>query len=380
MKKAVAILVVIAVVAAAAYFLSKRNGDRAQSRLELSGAIEAQDVSVGSIEGGRVAEVFAAEGDVVKKGQVLLRLESDTLDTMLEEARAALAQAEAKLEFLENGYNEEDINAARAAVGAQQQQVRLLDNGTRREQIDAARADLNAAEEQYENNRLTFERQSNLLDAGVAPRQTVDNARTAMDASKERMKAARAQYDMARNGPRPEEKAAARMQLEQGRSQLRKLETGPRPEEIAQARAAADQARARIKTVEARLREMAVRAPADAVIDSLELEPGDLLTPGEPVARLVLSSKLWVKVYVPENKLGAARPGEKVALAVDSFPGKSFEGRVSRVSHQAEFTPRNVQTPETRSTQVFQTRIEISDPQHELRSGMTATVTLKDVK
>jgi multidrug resistance efflux pump len=379
MKKAVAILAAVAVVAAAAYYLSKRNSAQARSGLELSGTIEAQDVSVGSIEGGRVAEIFISEGDVVKKGQVLIRLESDALDAMRDEAQAALAQAEARLAFLENGYTAEDIEAARAAVSAQQQQVRLLEKGTRHEQIDAARADHQSAQEQYENQKLTYERQARLLEAGVAPRQAVDNARTAMESARERMKAARAQYDMARNGPRPEEKAAARMQLEQGRAQLRKLESGPRPEEIAQARAAVEQARARIKSVEARLREVQVRAPADAVVESFDIEVGDLLTPGESVARLVLSSKLWVKVFVPENRLGAARPGEIVALAVDSFPGKSFEGKVTRVSHQAEFTPRNVQTPETRSTQVFETRIEIADPRHELRSGMTATVRLKNM-
>jgi multidrug resistance efflux pump len=378
MKKAVVIVVVLAIAVTAAFYALNRNKSDAQPWLELSGTIEAEDVSVGSIEGGRVVRVFVSEGDAVKKGQVLVELESHTLDAMLDEARAAAAQATARLQYLENGFNIEDIDSARAGVSAQQQQVRLLDKGTRQEQIDAARADLQAAEEQYQNYKLTYERQANLLDVGVVPHQAVDNARTVMEASRERVNAARAQHDMALNGPRPEEKAAARMQLEQGRAQLRKLETGPRPEEIAQSRAAVEQANARIRTVETRLSEMQVRAPADAIIDAFELEPGDLLAPGESMARLVLSSRLWVKVFVPEDKLSAARPGDKVKLAVDSFPGKTFDGTVSRVSHQAEFTPRNVQTPETRSTQVFETKITIHDPKHELRAGMTATVKLKN--
>lgn len=378
MKRIVFAVILLAVAAAAVYSLNRSKQAKTNPWLELSGTVEAEDVSVGSIEGGRVKEVLAREGDFVDKGQVLLRLQSDTLEGALAEALAAQAQAQARLLQLQNGYNPEDIDAARAGVGAQQQQVNLLDRGTRREQIDTARANWEAAVEQFNNYKTAYERQARLLDAGVAPRQTVDNARTAMESARDNASAARAQYDMALNGPRAEEKKAAAMQLEQGRAQLRRLENGPRAEEIAQAQAALDQTRARVQTIRARLDEMEIRAPSAAVVDAFEIYPGDLLSPGESVARLVLSDKLWVKVYVPEDRLGAARPGDKVELIVDSFPGRTFAGAVSRVAQQAEFTPRNVQTPETRSTQVFETKIIISDPDRKLRAGMSATVRIKD--
>lgn len=429
MKKAIIVIVIIAVIAGGLYWRYRQRADAARDTVEVSGIIECEEVRVGSREGGRVLDVKVKEGEVVKAGRVLVRLESDALDAALSEALAAESAAAAKLEqlmngatpeeieaakaaasaleyrveMLENGSTEEEIDAAEAGVAAQQQQVDLIDSGTRQEQIDAARADWEAARAQYDNLKLTYERQERLLGAGVVSQQAADNARTAMNAAGEAVAAKKALYDMAMRGPRTQEKKAARdmlaqssaqlrlvkkgpraeevaiarQQLAQSDAQLRRVVKGPRSEEIAQAGAALDQSRARVRSVRARLREMVIRAPENCVVDAIDLNPGDLVAPGEEVARLVLHEDLWVRVFVPEDMLGMVRTGSGVSLFVDSFPGKAFKGTVSRVSAKAEFTPRNVQTPEGRSMQVFRVKIVIPDKSGDLRPGMTATVKLK---
>lgn len=432
MKKAIIVIFIFAAIAGGLYVRYRQRAEAARDTVEVSGIIECEEARVGSREGGRVLEVKVKEGDVVKAGQELVWLESDSLDAALSEADAAEAAAQAKLDqllngatpeevdaakaaaavqkqrlmMLENGSTEEEIDAAEAVVAAQKQQVSLLDSGTRQEQIDAALADWISSQEQYENLKLTYERQEKLLGAGVVSRQTVDNARTAMKAALEAVTAKKALYEMAVRGPRPQEKQAARDMLAQSDAQLRRVKKGPRPEEIgiarqqlaqseaqlkrivkgpraeeiAQASAALEQTRARVKSVKARLREMVISAPENCVVDSLDLNPGDLIAPGEEVARLVRHEDLWVRVFVPEDMLGLVKTGSDVSLYVDSFPNKAFKGTISRVSSKAEFTPRNVQTPEGRSMQVFRVKIVIKDTSGDLRPGMTATVMLKRKK
>ena len=107
----------------------------------------------------------------------------------------------------------------------------------------------------------------------------------------------------------------------------------------------------------------------------IDLQPGDLVAPNAPVLSLLDTGHLWVRAYVPENRLDI-QVGQKVPITVDSFPGKTFSGHISFISRQAEFTPNNVQTPEERSKQVFRIKVEIDEGRDVLRPGMTADVVL----
>jgi len=129
-----------------------------------------------------------------------------------------------------------------------------------------------------------------------------------------------------------------------------------------------------VQLLRTQLDETIVRAPLDAVVEVLDLEPGDLIGAGKPVATLLRTSSLWVRAYLPEKRLGHVQPGLKVKIRVDSFPEKNFSGAVRRIHRQAEFTPRNVQTTEERVLQVFQTEVVVDDPDKVLRPGMSADV------
>ena len=135
-----------------------------------------------------------------------------------------------------------------------------------------------------------------------------------------------------------------------------------------------EMAKARVEVLQTQLKETVVRAPLDAVVDVLDLEPGALVGPNKPVATLLRPGGLWVRAYLPEEKLGFVRPGLTVKVRVDSFPERDFAGVVRRVHRQAEFTPRNVQTQEERVLQVFQVEVVTQDPDQVLRPGMNADV------
>jgi multidrug resistance efflux pump len=156
---------------------------------------------------------------------------------------------------------------------------------------------------------------------------------------------------------------------------LKELEKGTRAEDIAGARAELRRQEERLQYLQHQLNETQILAPADGVIQSIDLRPGDLVEAGRPIAKLLEPSEIWVRVYVPEPKLGAVRQGETVWVTVDTWPDRKFSGKVVEISDRAEYTPRNVQTMEQRSDQVFGVKIAI-DPTPDLKPGMAALVTL----
>lgn len=140
------------------------------------------------------------------------------------------------------------------------------------------------------------------------------------------------------------------------------------------------QARAQLADIDAQLKEMQVLAPAESILEVLNVKVGDVLPGNGEVATLLLPQHLWVRVYVPEPWLGLIKIGDQVRVRVDSFPGKDFPGVVEQVNRQAEFTPRNVQTVEDRIRQVFGVKIRLPNNDDRLRAGMAADVYFENVK
>src|SRR5438552_13087199 len=142
------------------------------------------------------------------------------------------------------------------------------------------------------------------------------------------------------------------------------------------------QARAQLADIDAQLAEMQVKAPAESILEVLNVKVGDILVPpfSQEVATLLLPHHLWVRVYVPEPWLGLIKIGDQVRVRVDSFPGKDFPGVVEQVNRQAEFTPRNVQTVEDRIRQVFGVKVRLPSGDDRLRAGMAADVYFPNVK
>ena len=305
-RSRILLLVVLAAAAAAAGTWAWRSRSR-EKPLLLSGSVEARDVEVGSLTGGRVASVPVAEGARVSKGQPIVVFETDLVDLQLRQQQARVAEARANLVKAERGPRSEEVARARAEA---------------------------------ENAEKERRRQKALLDQGVVGQQQYDAAAT-----------------------------AARTSLET----LRENERGSRPEDIAAARAALEREQGQLAYLARQKQESVVVAPADGVLESIDLRPGDLVSANQPVARMLEPSQIWVRVYVPEPSLGRVHVGQRAAVRVDTFPGREFPGRVVEIRTQAEYTPRNVQTLDQRMDQVFGVKVAI-DPTPLLKPGMAAIV------
>ena len=372
-------VILIAVAAALAmvagyYFWNASSNDRA---IVISGVIEADDIHVGSKIGGRVLKVVAKRGQAVKAGETLVLLEPKEIDASYAEAQAGLGQAEAKYALLTAGFRKEEIEQAEAAVKQAQAEMDQLVSGPRQQEIDQAAAEWKAAKAQAENAQKFLQRMDGLAKRELIAKQEYDDALAKADEAEQKMAAVREHYNLLLAGTRKEEIERARQRLAEADAKRRQLRSGFRKEEIAQAKSEMEGARARVQVIQTQLEETVIKAPVDALIDTLDLEPGDLVGAGKPVATLLRIGTLWVRAYLPEAKLGFVQPGLPVKVRVDSFPGKDFRGTVRRIFRQGEFTPRNVQTHEERALQVFQTEVVLDDPDNVLRPGMSADVTIE---
>jgi HlyD family secretion protein len=328
MKRMVLIILLIAVVGAAAglmWWLGRR--DSAARELVLHGNVDLRQVQLSFNNSERIADVLVQEGDRVRQGQLVARLDTSRLEPQV-------AQAEAQ------------------AV-AQRQVVERLRNGSRPEEIAQARANVESAKADAANARQHYERLRSASEgsAGRAVRQQdIDNARTALQVAEAKLAVNQKALDLAVAGPRKEEVAEAEARLRANQAQL---------------------ALFRQQLADAQL-----LAPIDAVVRTRVLEPGEMSSPQKPVFSLAITDPKWVRAYVSEPDLGKVHPGMSGSVVVDSFPDRRFEGWVGFISPVAEFTPKTVQTEELRTSLVYEVRVFVKDPSDELRLGMPATVYL----
>jgi membrane fusion protein YbhG len=314
------VIVVVVVLALAALLVYSQHRPRAN---HVSGFIEADDIRVGSRVGGRVKSVAVREGQHVKPGELLIELEPYDLLQRQAEAKAKRAELAATL-------------AKRQA-------------GPRKQEIAAAQARLDAAAANVELAKITYTRVKSSAEARATSATELDQA----DAT---LKDALAQQNARQH-------------------ELDELNEGTRPEEIDEAKAALEAAQASLDQIGQQIKELTISSPVDGVVEAVDLQPGDLVAANAPVLSLLDTSNYWVRAYVPENRM-SVQPEQKVAISVDSFPGRHFAAHISFVARQAEFTPNNVQTPEERSKQVFRIKVTLDEGLDVLRPGMAADVWL----
>ncbi len=297
--------------------------------LSASGTVEATDARLGFEISGRLLEVAAREGDRVETGQLLARLDDVELAARRTEAEAMVAGARARLADLEAGF--------------------------RREEVAQARSGASAAAERVTDAERDLERTRTLFAGRAVPREALDKAELAVE--------------------------LARRQREQADEQLALLRRGARPEQVTAARAQVAQAEAAVATLEATLAKTRLAAPFAGVVTVRHREPGEIVSPGAPVVTLLDPDDRWVRIYVPENRLGRVALGQRAAIVADTFPGKRYEGEVAFVADEAEFTPKNVQTTEERVRLVYAVKVRITgDPDQELKPGLPADVTLEEAR
>jgi len=312
----------VAVLAGVGWF--RHNEAPPPNELTLHGNVDIRQVELAFNASGRIAQIRVQEGDRVKAGQVLAALDTGRL-------RLSRRQAEAQ-----------------AAV--QRQVVARYLAGSRPEEIRQVRAQRDAARVGVADAEAYYRRQSELVARHFISRQQADSAKFALDKARDQLRAAEAA--------------------------LRLAELGPRKEDVAAAQATLAANEAAVAGIQRDLQEGELRAPSDGVIENRILEPGDMASPQKPVFTLALTDPVWVRAWLAEPQLGRVPVGARAWVQTDSHPDKRYRAWVGYVSPSAEFTPKSVETAETRSSLVYQARVFVCAGRGELRQGMPATVTL----
>ncbi|MBN8725374.1 MAG: efflux RND transporter periplasmic adaptor subunit [Acidobacteria bacterium] len=348
--------------------------------LLLFGTIEAQEVQIGSKIGGRVIEVLAQEGQIVKKGTPLVRFDNDTLLAEKKQLQAKIDQAEAYLKKLENGYRTEEIAQAQATVNRELAQLEALKNGPRPQEISQLKEEIIGVKAELNHYKTSLARLEQLFKEGYVSKQSCDDMAAKVALSDSRYQSLQQKLALLEAGTRSEDIRVGQERYQQAIANLKLLKSGARSEDILEAKARLAEANATLEKLNTQLNEAEVIAPVDSQIDLLSVRVGDLVQATSPIARLLESDQIRVRVYVPEPDLGFVQVGQEVEVFVDSFPNKAFLGKVEQISAKAEFTPRNVQNRDERSHQVFAIKIHIDNKEGLLKAGMAADVKLKPME
>jgi HlyD family secretion protein len=352
------------------------------NELVLYGNVDLRQVQLAFNNSERITAVLVQEGDRVKPGQVLAKLDVSRLEPPVAQAEAQVASQRQVVARLHNGSRPEEIAEARAQVEAQKAAVERLHNGSRPEEIAQAKANLESAKADAMNARLKYDRAKNLSavrlkdqsNVSAVSQEDLDNAKATLDVANAKVTVNQQALDLAVIGPRKEDIAQAEAQLAQLQKALDLSVIGPRKEDIAQAEAQLRMNEAQLALLKQQLADAQLVAPANAVVRTRLLEPGEMSSPQKPVYTLAITDPKWVRAYVSEPDLGKVRQGMIASIGVDSFPGQRFEGWVGFISPVAEFTPKSVQTEELRTSLVYEVRVFVKDPTDNLRLGMPATV------
>lgn len=322
MKKRLIIVALVVAVAIVVFAVVDHARKKDDGSIVFSGTIEVTEGNLGFKFPGRIGELRAQEGQLVRQGDRLASLDKIELESQLAQSRAALREASARLAELVAGSRPQEVEQARAELVQTDADLKK------------AEADSRRAEVLFKNGAI----------------------------STEQMDAAKRTYDVA---------VARRAR---GAESLSLVKEGPRKEQITAADQRVQQARAGVTAAEARLSDAELAAPWAGVILVKHSEQGETVGAGVPVYKLGDLEHPWVKIYIKEDKLGLVKLGQKARVTTDSFRDKVYEGTVTYIAGEAEFTPKNVQTQEERVKLVFAAKVSLKNENGELKPGMPADV------
>ena len=436
----VRILLVLIVLGTAAYFVIRSFNTPNTGQLDASGTIESVTVNVSPETAGKVMEVLAEEGQPVKTGDPLLRLDDSLLQSERQTAQAALDSANAGIQTaqvaLESAQLQYDVTLSNALAQEGASRIIIWKDSkptqfeqpvwyfSKEERISAAQAEVDAKKTAIDDSlknlddlsqragsanflqieaklvqaRLAFQNAQDVFDStnGASDSQDLrDAAQIVLDEAEIDLEDAQKDYNdaLTTEGATDVMEARADAVIAQEAydlavDNLRALQSGADSPQVQaagkvveQAQAALEQAKtnvvaaqSRLNTVDTQLKRITVYAPMDGVILTRSIEPGEFLQPGAVAFAMANLNELTITVYVPEDQYGNLSLGQKATVKVDSFPGESFDAEIVHIADQAEFTPRNVQTVEGRSSTVYAVKLRVTDSEDKLKIGMPADV------
>jgi len=383
MKRKIIILILLVVAAgvAAGYIWSGRlNRDRG-ARLLVSGNLELTQVDISFKVPGKLIELKVDEGTFVKKGMVIARIDREQVERQRNRDEAGVTSAESQYQQMETSIQwqrqtlESDIALRKAEQRAAQAQLDQLLAGSRPQEIQQSRASVADAKAQHDQAQADWDRAQELFKNDDISKQQYDQYRMRLDTTAAAMRQAEERAGLVLEGPRKEDIEAARAQVARAEAAIRvseanRLELKRREQDLMARRADVSRARAQVAITDTQIGDTVVTSPVDGVVLVKSAEVGEVLAAGTTVVTIGDIDHPWLRAYINETDLGRVKLGQPASLTTDSFPGKTYPGRISFIASEAEFTPKQIQTREERVKLVYRIKIDVDNQSHELKSNM----------
>lgn len=385
-KKLIPLVVVVAVVGALAWRALRGNGD--PDVLRLNGNIELTEVTLSFKMPGRVEELPVNEGDDLRAGTLVARLDQTELERGLEREQAGVRLAETLAAQVRTGVDfqretlEGELALRRADVRAAEARLAEMEAGSRPQELEQARAALAEAQTQHQQAAADWDRAQRLFANDDISAQQRDAFQARNDATRAAVERARQTLALVQEGPRREQIAQQRAVVERARAAVKLAEAGRlelrrREQELETRAADVRRASAQQGVLASQLEDRVLRSPVDGVVLQKSAELGEVLAAGAAVVTIGDIDRPWVRGYIGEKDLGRVQLGMDVAVTSDSFPGKRYRGKLTFISSEAEFTPKQIQTEEERVKLVYRIKVEVENPGRELKSNMPVNAEIR---
>jgi HlyD family secretion protein len=356
---------------------------RESNKISISGNIELTQVNMAFKMPGELIDLRVDEGDGVQKGMLLARLDVDQLEKQrardqetLAIARTQLPQQQTLVDY-QKAALEADVEARKAALRQAEARLQQLLAGSRTQEIRQAQAAVREAEDQHQLAQKDWERAQLLYKNDDISTAQHDQYRSRYEITRAALQQAQERLSLVKEGPRKEDIESARAQVEQAKAGIRQaeamhIEIKRREQELETRNAQIRQAQAQVAVIDTQISDATLVAPINGVVLVKSAEAGEVLAAGATLLTLGEIDKPWLRGYIREQDYGRVKLGMKAKVTTDSYPGKVYWGRITFISSEAEFTPKQIQTPEERVKLVYRIKIELDNPRHELKLNMPA--------
>ncbi len=379
MKKIRILLLIIIIIAvgigAAVKYGSDRNGS-IPGEIRISGNIEVTQVDLSFRIPGWVSQRRVDEGMIVTAGQTIATLDPTELGQEVERLTAGADTAKSVLAELEAGSRPEEIAQTQAALERARSRLDELVAGSRPQEIAAAQAAVDRAKAEVVFAEANLKRMKDTLQSGAVAQDQYENSRMAFEVAQGKLHEAEERLKLANEGSRKEQIAQGKAAVEEAEAMAALVKNGPRKETIDQAQSSLRQSQQALAIARTRLSYATLLAPVAGVVLSKNVESGEYVAAGTPIVTVGNLKDIWLRAYIVETDLQHVKVGQLVNVFIDSSV-RPYPGRVSFIASEAEFTPKTVQTSKERIKLVYRIKIDIDNPDMELKPGMPADAVIE---
>ena len=328
------------------------SGCAKSDKLVLSGTIESTQLDVSSEVSGMISGIEKEEGQPVKKGDVIVVVDSGLQELSVKQQEAVVKLKKARLSELESGTRPEQIKQVSANVDSAESQ------------LSSARAALENAKVNHDYMKEKYDNAKALYGSGSLSESEFEDARYRYDTAKQQLESARKQLE------------SSNSQLQSVKAQLELLQNGSTNQAIEAAKADLEQSEALLEQARLLLSKYTVKAPAGGTLIYRTVNTGDMVGAGTNIGVVSDITDLWVYLYIPQKYIGKVAVNSEIELACAALHGKTIRGKITYISDQAEYTPKNIETNESKENTVFKIKVKIVDNLEALKPGMTVSSTI----